>query len=336
MKHRAIAAVAVLALATLSSTGVRAHPLDPILLEIIEHDDVVQLALRYPVSPRPGISPLGVKLPPHCRSLPIVDEARRGGTVSRRWRADCGGQSLAGATVELEGLSSRDNDALIRIVLLDGPSVQAVVRPDDPRLTISSRATKTLVLRDYVALGFQHILSGLDHLLFIFGLLLLVRGIRPLVATITAFTLGHSVTLALAVLGALTFPQRVIEVLIAASLVVLALEVVRDGRGRLSFMGQRPWLMASAFGLLHGLGFAGALQAAGLPDGEIPLALVSFNLGIEAGQLVFVVAVIALHSAFARVPGTQKLTSPRWIPGYAMGSLAFFWMIERTTRLLGP
>ena len=335
MRHRLYPAIGVLALAILLGTNAWAHPLDPILLEIRENEDLIEFSLRYPLATRPGMPRIGVKLPAHCEHLPIVDERHSAGSVSRRWRANCGGQSLAGETVTLEGLSDRENDAMIRVALADGRIVQAVVRPGNPSFVISERASPAGVLRDYAVLGFEHILSGLDHLLFVFGLLLIVRGGRALIGTITAFTLGHSITLSLAVLDAIVFPQRSIEVLIAASLVVLALEVLRNGRGHPSWLGRRPWLLASGFGLLHGLGFASALEAIGLPEGEIPRALFSFNLGIEAGQLVFVGAVLVLRAALMGLPRAHTLATARWIPGYIMGSLAFFWLLERAAPIFG-
>jgi hydrogenase/urease accessory protein HupE len=184
-----------------------------------------------------------------------------------------------------------------------------------------------------VALGVAHILSGPDHLLFVFGLLLLVPSLRLLAETITAFTIGHSLTLSAAVLHVASVPSRPIEVLIALSVLVLAVELASPG-DRSTWLRRRPWLMAGAFGLLHGFGFAGALTEAGLPAADVPLALASFNVGIECGQLMFVAVVVA-----ARVIVT------RWAPGvaaramrpavYAMGITAAFWSFERLAVWLG-
>ena len=185
------------------------------------------------------------------------------------------------------------------------------------------------VFVDYLTIGFEHILSGADHLLFVFGLFLLCSGIAPLAKTVTAFTVGHSITLSLAALGYARFPSGPIEVLIAATVLALAVDLARD-EARPTWMRRFPWPMALVFGLLHGLGFAGALREVGLPDGEIPMALFSFNVGIEIGQLTFVAALLALTPLVRRIP----IPLPRRVAVYAMGSLAAFWMIERGAALL--
>jgi hydrogenase/urease accessory protein HupE len=182
-------------------------------------------------------------------------------------------------------------------------------------------------------MGFDHILSGADHLLFVLGLLLLVRGLRPLVLTITAFTLGHSITLSLAALGLTNLPSSLIEVVIALTILVLALELAREEGARESRMRRRPWVMSSVFGLLHGLGFASALREIGLPEHEIPFSLLSFNIGIELGQLFFVFGILALQ----RLLSGRLRAVPAWIshvPAYAIGSLSTFWIFQRVALLL--
>ena len=151
-----------------------AHPLDPILLEIFEVADGLEIEMRYPMAPRPGMTPLGVALPHACEVLPFVDEKRAGGLVRRRWRAHCGGRTLAGRTVAIQGLAERENDALIRVVLESGETLQAVVGPDSPSWKLPRQSDKQEVAADYIAFGFEHILGGFDHLLFILGLLMLV------------------------------------------------------------------------------------------------------------------------------------------------------------------
>ena len=185
-----------------------------------------------------------------------------------------------------------------------------------------------MVLRTYVGLGVEHILSGTDHLLFVLCLLLLVRDVRRLLATVTAFTLAHSVTLAAATLGFVRVPTAPVEATIALSIVFLAGELVRGEAGRSAVTSTYPWLVAFSFGLLHGLGFAGALAEVGLPQGEIPLALLAFNVGVELGQLAFIAAVLSL----ARLARLLPLRWPGWAPGavgYAIGSVAAFWVIDR-------
>jgi hypothetical protein len=186
--------------------------------------------------------------------------------------------------------------------------------------------------RRYVGLGIEHILLGIDHLLFVAGLLLLVRGPWMLIKTITAFTLAHSITLALATLGFVAVPSRPVDAAIALSIMFLGAEILRARQGRPGLAARRPWVVAFAFGLLHGLGFAGALTALGLAPGEIPLALLFFNVGVEIGQLLFVGACLALAWALRQL----QVSWPRWavpLPAYAIGTIAAFWFIERTSWL---
>ncbi len=184
----------------------------------------------------------------------------------------------------------------------------------------------------YLTLGVEHILLGTDHLLFVLGLLLIVRGPWPLLKTITAFTLAHSLTLGLATFELLTLPPAPVDAAIALSIVFLAVEILRAGQGRTGLTHRLPWLVAFGFGLLHGLGFAGALAEVGLPAREIPTALLFFNLGVEAGQLLFVAVVLNLRWALTRLP----LPRPAWagtVPAYAIGTLATFWFLQRLTAL---
>src|SRR5258705_8701235 len=196
-------------------------------------------------------------------------------------------------------------NALLTMGRLDGEEIQAVLGPQRASLTVPAQPSRWQVVRDYVTLGVEHILSGPDHLLFVFGLLLLVSASRLLLQTITAFTLGHSLTLSAAALHAANVPSRPLEVLIALSVLTLAVELARDVE-QPTLLRRFPWAMAVAFGLLHGFGFAGALAEAGLPAGDIPLALLSFNAGIEIGQLAFVGAVLA-----------ARALAGRWLPVFA-------------------
>jgi hydrogenase/urease accessory protein HupE len=240
--------------------------------------------------------------------------------------------ALTGQRIGVDGLRTRATDALVRIRLADGRSVQTVLRGNESAITVPEGTGKLDVLRAYLVLGFEHILTGFDHLLFVLGLTLLVHGRRQLLWTITAFTAGHSVTLSVAALGYVSLPTAPIEVLIALTILVLAVELTREAAGRDGWMQRRPWAVAFAFGLLHGLGFAGALAQVGLPADEIPLALFSFNVGIELGQLLFVACVLATRSALRRLP-TDFPRPVRALPAYAIGSLAVFWMWERIAAL---
>lgn len=311
-----------------------AHPLDPALLELREtSDSVVEVLWRLPAA-QPRDAPLEPVLPERCRPLAPGSVSRGEQRVSIRWRMDCGAESLVGERLGVAGLGARQTDALVRAQLADGRLVQAVLRGDEPFLTVPPRTGSARVFRDYLVLGVEHILTGLDHLLFVLGLVLLVRGRGPLLWTLTAFTAGHSITLSLAVLGFVRVPVAAVEVLIAASIFAVAVELTRQGCAATAAKWRSPWAMAFAFGLLHGLGFAGALAEVGLPAGEIPLALVAFNGGIELGQIAFVVVLLLARAAFASLPVVWPPAAAR-IPAYVIGSLAAFWVFERLSVLFG-
>jgi hypothetical protein len=311
----------------------RAHPLAPSLLDVHELElGRVEVRWRTPTQRAPG-SELGPLLPARCTvvgtpSIQLVDTA-----LEARWKLDCGGQSLVGTRIGATDIASSRADVLLRAVLADGRRFETVLTPEAPDFELRERQSRIEVARAYASLGVSHILAGWDHLLFVLGLVLLVTGRGLLVKTVTAFTLGHSITLSLAVLGVVRVPQAPVEAAIAFSIFVLARELGRGTEGPPTLLGRSPWAMAACFGLLHGLGFAGALAAAGLPAGEIPLALASFNVGIELGQLVFILAVTAVRAALARMPWQwpQRATL---VPAYVIGSLAAFWLFERTASVL--
>ena len=303
------------------------HPLDPALLELVSRDGYYDVLWKAPLG-RPGSAPLTPLLPEKCTLVSASTLDQAGGIISQRWTVDCGQDGLAGERIGIEGLQERRTDALIRIRTKDGRLLQRVLRWDNPFLTVSGGSTRLDVAYDYAGLGFRHILTGFDHLLFILGLVLLVHGWRLLLWTITSFTVGHSVTLSLAILGFVDFPPAPVEALIALSIFVVAVELVRDDAGRAHWMRRFPWAVALVFGLLHGLGFAGALSQVGLPANEIPVALFSFNVGIEIGQILFVAIVVPGIAALAwiplRWPKRAALT-----PAYVIGSLSSYWVFER-------
>jgi hydrogenase/urease accessory protein HupE len=313
-----------------SASVARAHPLAPALLQIDEHEDgTADVAWKTPLMRVRG-SHAEPELPANCRQLekPVATEGTD--SVTFRWRIDCGADGLAGHTIAVRGLETSKTDALVRVSLADGRLVRGVVRAFSPTLEIPLSERPPSVFGGYLQLGFDHILEGVDHLLFVFGLLLLATSTRLLVETITAFTVGHSVTLTLAAFGLADVPQAPVEVLIAASIFVLAIELAhgRENPEQQSLLRRYPWLMAFLFGLLHGLGFAGALRAIGLPEGDLPLALLSFNIGIELGQLTFVAAVLAAGYLLRRVLARRPAWS-EWVPIYAMGCLSAYWVLAR-------
>jgi hydrogenase/urease accessory protein HupE len=253
--------------------------------------------------------------------------ARAGSAFVERWSIRRAG-GLAGAGVAIAGLVGSAADVLVRVERLDGGAQMERLGPARASFTVAASATRGDVARSYLALGVEHILAGVDHLLFVLALLLVVRGARALVATITAFTVAHSATLAAATLGWVHVPQPPVEAAIALSIAFVAAEVVHGRRGRPGLTARAPWVVAFGFGLLHGLGFASALAEVGLPQHAIPLALVCFNVGVEIGQLAFVAAIGVL----ARLARAIPWTAPRWAdvaPAYAIGAVAAFWTLER-------
>jgi hypothetical protein len=310
---------------------VAAHPLEPSLLEIREAGGGrVDVTWTTPARRVPGVV-MRVVLPESCHGATSPEVTEDFDRIVARWSADCGPEGLVGQRVSVTDLAAARTEVLLRILPRDGHLVQGVLTGDTPELTIPAEPHWLDVAGSYLRLGVHHIWTGLDHLAFVLGLMLLVGG-RSFLPAITAFTVGHSVTLSLAVLGLVHVPQRPTEVLIAASVFVLAVELARDGEGPRSLLARRPWLMAGAFGLLHGFGFAGALADVGLPHSDVSLALGSFNLGIELGQIAVVVPALVIARAVRGV-----VASGRWqrvVPAYAIGSTAFLWVLERAVTLL--
>ena len=300
-----------------------AHPLAPSLLELREGTGGrVEVALRSPLVRANGAA-LALVLPPGCRPLATPRLERDALAEILRTTLECGLAPLAaGAEFGLDGLRESATNALVRVERADGSVAQGVIDADHPLVALPARADRFETILSYLRLGVRHILGGFDHLLFVAGLVLLVRSGRALVATITAFTLGHALTLTCAALGFVRPPVAPIEVAIAASVFWLALELANRGERE----PRLPARLAFAFGLLHGFGFAAALSEAGLPSADLPLALASFNAGIELGQL----AVVALLRVF--VSALRRLERPL---AYAFGAVAGFWLIERSLAALG-
>ena len=323
-------AFAVLVLLTsLISASAAAHPLAPALLELREEPSgQVEVLWKRSSLSVPG-SDLQPIVPEDCPVLSQPRFEKKGTAVLVRWTIDCGAGGLVGRPIRIDGLGPAKIDTLVRVELSDGRQVQRVLRRADSSMIVPAKANKSAVFVDYLTIGFEHILSGADHLLFVFGLFLLCSGTGALIKTITSFTVGHSFTLSLAALGYSNLPSGPIEVLIAASVLALAVELARDA-SKSTLMRRYPWAMALAFGLLHGMGFAGALREVGLPSGEIPMALFSFNIGIELGQLVFVMGLIVLAPLVRRLPTPL----PTRAGVYLMGCLAAFWVLERSAAIL--
>ena len=238
-------------------------------------------------------------------------------------------EPLAGQEVGINGLSSTMTDALVRVEFADGREWVERLTPGTPRATVPTDQGWAIAAT-YLKLGIEHILLGVDHLLFVLALILIAPNTRQLVMAITAFTVAHSITLASATLGFVNVPPPPVEAAIALSIALVALEIVRAREGKAGIAVRSPWVVAFAFGLLHGFGFAGALSEVGLPAGHIPAALLFFNVGVEIGQLLFVAGVLGLAALF----GLARRPLPRWAaltPAYLIGSLAMFWVIQRVS-----
>ncbi len=252
-----------------------------------------------------------------------------GGSHIQRWQIRHEG-GLVGQTIHVDGIAGGATEVIVRVERQDGTSQTERLVPERPMFVVAAPTGAAEVAWSYLRLGVEHILGGVDHLLFVLALLLIVRGGKRIFVTVTAFTVAHSVTLVAATLGWVHVPGPPVEAIIALSIVFVASEVVHGLQGRPGLTARAPWVVAFSFGLLHGFGFAGALAEVGLPQTAIPLALLMFNVGVELGQLMFVVAVLAGWSLLARLPARRPAWWP-YVAPYAIGGLAMFWVIERIT-----
>ena len=277
-----------------------------------------QGALRLPLDP---------VFPANCTEESPRKVNDTGAFLAERWTLRCPG-GLTGQQIVVENLEITLTDALVRLEMLGSEATTARVRPNAPSFVVAAEPSIADVVRTYFLLGVEHILMGVDHLLFVFALLFIVEGRRKLLLTITAFTVSHSITLAMATLGFVHVPSAPVEAVIALSILFLATEIVHGRQGRATMTHRRPWLAALAFGLLHGFGFAGALAEIGLPGSAIPLALLLFNLGVEAGQIVFIAIVLSVWSVLRRAQ-PRRLEQAWAAPTYGIGVLAAYWTIER-------
>jgi hydrogenase/urease accessory protein HupE len=310
---------------------VAAHELRPGYLELRETgSESFEVLWKVPAKGDLRLA-IDAQIPETCFSAKKNIHATEQAWVER-WTARCPG-GLIGQKIHIEGLSATMTDVLVRVERQDKTSQVLRLRPQEPSFVVEAAPSRTRVAKTYSALGIEHILLGVDHLLFLLALLLIVKGKRRLIGAITAFTFAHSITLAAASLGLVHVPQAPVEAIIALSIAFVAAEILHARQGRISLTESRPWIVAFIFGLLHGLGFAGALSEIGLPQGEIPLALLMFNLGVEFGQLLFIGAVLLLLGLLRRF----RLSFPRgtgeW-PAYAIGGVAMFWVIQRVTSYL--
>jgi hypothetical protein len=311
-----------------------AHELQPGFLELKETE-----AGRYEVLwklPSLGSSdtrmPIVPVFPQNCRQVGEARSDRAGTAWVFTATLECR-SGLAGRRIGIEGLEAFVTDVLVRVQHADGGVETHVLKPVQPSVQLRAASDTRRGAGVYLYLGIEHILLGVDHLLFVLGLLLIVRDRWMLLKTVTAFTIAHSITLAVATFGIASIAPAPLNAAIALSILFLGPEIVRRWRGQTSFTIRHPWVVAFAFGLLHGFGFASGLAALGLPKGEIPLALLLFNVGVEIGQLAFVLLILLLERAFRllRVHWPRMLAR---LPGYLVGTLGAFWTIQRIAFLL--
>ena len=319
--------------AWIAATGAAwAHEVRPALVQIKETGPAA-----YEITwKRPVVGEMALRLVPHLSGGALkaepVSEQFAPTYVTQTWRIS-GGPPLDGQTLEIEGLAQSVTDVLVRITLKDGTGLGYVIRPSEPRLVLDLTPAQGIAVPGYLRLGVEHILAGIDHLLFVLALLLLIGPNGRLVKAVTAFTAAHSITLALAALGYITFPSAAIEALVALSILFVALELMPKARTRPTLAQRRPWVIAFLFGLLHGMAFAGVLADIGLPPGEAPQALLLFNVGVEIGQLIFIGGVLALMWAWHLAATRFTWRPPAWsalAPAYVIGTLSAYWLIERT------
>jgi hypothetical protein len=314
----------------LMAPAVHAHEVRPALLQIVQ-----TAPGDYDVTwKQPTVGDMAVRLIPHLSSGALDVEAAgddaEPGFRTRTWHVRHGAP-LDGQTVSIEGLPLSVTDVLLRVSLPGGKEVDGILRPGAAEQKLALSGPQGIAVPGYLRLGVEHILTGFDHLLFVLGLLLLIGPNWKVVKAISAFTVAHSITLALAALGYVRFPSALIEALVALSIVFVACELAPGGRPD-TLTRRHPWLIAFVFGLLHGLAFAGALADIGLPAKATPLALFLFNVGVEIGQLLFIGVAILAMRLLAAVSRNWTWTTTAWAraaPAYAIGGLASYWLIER-------
>jgi hydrogenase/urease accessory protein HupE len=323
MKMRAIAALVV---ALIAVTLAAAHEIRPGYLQLRETGPGTYDVLWKVQGGGDARRQLEVSFPEGTVEISIPRSEQSAGSFVRRWTIRRAG-GLSGTTIRVDGLVETATDVLVRLERADGTTQLARLTADAPSFTVEAVPGSTRVAAIYTKLGVEHILLGIDHLLYILAMLFLVRGWRRILLTMTAFTLTHSLTLTAAALGWVHVPQAPVEACIALSILFVAAEIVRSQQGKPSLTEQWPWVVSFTFGLLHGFGFAGALAEIGLPQSDIPIALLFFNVGVEIGQIAFVVAVVAVAAAFRKL--WREVVVPQTGVAYAIGAVSAFWLIQR-------
>ena len=320
------------AAAPFATEPARADDFRPAYLQITQTSATgYDVLWKAPALSEDALLKVSPQFPPGTRSSSGKLNSFADGIAVQRWRIEVPG-GLEGKPITFSGLAETRIDVLARLVRADSSVQLERILAVNPRFEVKASPGPFEVVQTYTVLGVEHILLGFDHLCFVLALVLIVRGTRRLIWTVTAFTLAHSFTLALATLGVIRIPGPPVEATIALSIIFVANEIIQRRRGRDGLASKRPWLVAFAFGLLHGLGFAGALSDIGLPANAIPLALLFFNVGVEVGQLIFIAAVLlAMRLAHRMVAHRPELRHATVAAAYAIGGIASYWLIDRVT-----
>ncbi len=317
----------------LSFTSLNADTINPALLNVKENKmGWYDVTWKVPTKNN-KVLPLEAHLPQSMELIGTALVRVAPGALIETSRFKTNGASILGEKVSVEGLLATQSQVLLRVELNDGAVFTSILKAEASEFVIPLNPSKLDVALEYWELGTIHILEGVDHLLFVFALLLIVVGIRPLIKAITAFTVAHSITLVLTTLGLLSLPAAPTEAIISLSIMFLAAEIIHKYRGELSLTEKYPWVVAFIFGLFHGLGFAGALAEIGIPEQEIPLSLLMFNVGVETGQLLFIAGVLSILALLQRLPFKLPKGALKLVP-YAIGTVAAFWTIERVVSFL--
>jgi hypothetical protein len=329
MKKRALLQCCILLCLCLLGSFASADNFRPAYLQLAEHrGDFYDIRWTTPaqsevlVMPVKPVFPAGSQI---TRSF-VSSYANGAAVMLGQIRVSRG---LEGRTLRFDGLTETGNQVLVRFIRMDGSEDLYQVSPNAPQVTIPKEPDSISVSARYTQLGTEHIWFGFDHLLFVAALFMLVSNLRTLFWTISSFTVAHSITLALVTFDVIRVPAPPVEAFIALSIVFVAVEAVRKSRGDSTLASRKPWVVAFSFGLLHGLGFASALAAIGLPRANVPLALLFFNVGVEIGQIVFVAALLAMSMIAHRLAQGAQLKAARLVSCYGIGGLASYWLIDR-------
>ena len=325
-------ALLILALFVTLAPGAFAHEVRPAYLELRQIGPEIYDALwKVPGQGESLRLGLYVELPTGCSNVTRPVGVMFKEVYTERWTVKCPG-GLTGGTVQISGLSATMSDVLVRLERLDNSTQVTRLTPSAPSFAVEAAPSVLEVTITYFVLGVEHILLGIDHLLFVLALFILVNGTGRLIATVTAFTVAHSLTLAGATLGFVHVPGPPVEAAIALSILFVAAEIVHSHQGRTGLTERFPWIVAFTFGLLHGFGFASALSEVGLPQSAIPVALLFFNVGVEIGQLFFIASIFAVIALARQITHRIGVAQPAWawrLPAYAIGSVSAFWVIQR-------